>query len=293
MSWAPKIRSSDFDAVADDAAKDDENVSFLAVLPLDQQVEWIARLGWLRLADRLSENQMVAGQSSRFEDFCRDWRHSFIAEGNPSGEHESVWREMRAAWRTPSGELREPRAVAAFGDYLDALGEYTGPNFELTTLEEHDRMLRRLTGNLVEVFPFLCDSQRDAASRFGALDQLLNNLRDIAEDAAQGLCFFPRDVLARFDVTRASLISGSAIATPGYRAMMSFWVDEHLPRVRREAEPFVEMRDLHPSLVLMRQTCLARHARIESVLRACNMDYVQFARVYWGAPLHTEGKAAG
>src|SRR3954466_15656305 len=116
MSWAPKIRSSDFDAVADDAAKDDENVAFLAALPLHQQVEWIARLGWLRLADRLSENQVVESRSNRFARFCDDWRDSFAADGAPSGEYESVWREMRAAWRTPAGELLQPRAVAAWAD---------------------------------------------------------------------------------------------------------------------------------------------------------------------------------
>jgi phytoene synthase len=287
MSWAPRIRSSDFDAVADDAAKDDENVAFLDALPLAQQAEWLARLGWLRLADRLSENQIVEPHARRFEIFHAEWRRAFDPDAAIPREYAGVWREMRASLH------EEPRALAAWDDYLDALSDYTRANLEIPTLEEHDRMLRRLTGNVFAVFPYLRDSQREAAVRFGALDQMTNNVRDLAEDAARGLCFFPSDVLARFELSRASLLHGSAIGTPGYRAMMRFWLDEHLADVRRDADEFTAMSDLHPSLARMRETCLARHAKIERVLRDCDLNYREFPDVYWRSSSRRERQAAG
>ena len=287
MSWAAKIRSSDFRAIADDAAKDGGNVAFLAALPLEQQAEWITRLRWLRLADRLSENQIVEPELARFDTFRLEWRR-FVVCGDTAGEHGETWQEIGASLYAPSGEPREPRAVAAWDDYLDALREYTGHDLELLTLQDHDRMLRRLTGNAFEVFPYLRDSEREAAARFGALDQMVNNLRDIAEDARHGLCFFPREVLDSFCVTRASILQGSAIGTRAYRAMMQFWLDGHLPLVRSGAEAFARASDLHPSVARMRDTCLKRYASIERVLRDCDLNYRAFPHAYWGSHAEPE-----
>jgi phytoene synthase len=274
------MRSSDFRAIADDAAKDDEAVAFLSALSLSEQAEWLTRLQWLRLADRLSENEIVEPQHRRFERFCAEWR-ALADRGEGSGEHASAWREMRAALYAPSGEPRERGVISAWSDYLQALGDYTRPGTELPTLREHDRMLRRLTGNAFAVFPYLRDSEREAARGLGALDQMLNNLRDLAEDASHGLCFFPRDVLARFGVKRGSLLDGSAIGTREYATMMCFWLDDHLTEVRGGAEAFIALGGLHPSLVRLRQSCLDRYARIEQVFRDVDMDYLAFPVEYW------------
>jgi phytoene synthase len=281
LSYSAIIRSSDVRALADDARKDDENVGFLAKLPLSEQGEWLTRLRWLRLADRLAENELVEPGSRRFAEFCEEWR-AFSESGEVRGEHAATWGEMRFAWWSTSAGVRARRPIASFGQYLDALHDYTRPGLEIPTLREHDRMLLRVTGNGICVFPFLRDEQCDAAAGFGMLDQMMNNLRDVAEDASQGLCFFPRDVLARFGVRVGAMLDGSAVGTRAYESMMRFWLDEHIALVRELAAPFAALRELHPSLVAMRGACLARYARIERVFRGCDYDFVGFPGAYWG-----------
>lgn len=284
MTFARLVRSSDVRALADDARKDDENIGFLAGLPLAQQAEWLARFRWLRVADRLAENEMLEPGDRRFSTFVDEWR-SLVACARIDGEHTDVWREMRAAWWTPQGSVREPMAVACFGRYLEALRVYTRPGLVLRTIGDHDAMLRGISGNGVCVFPYLREEQRDAAARLGMLDQMMNNLRDLAEDASHGLCYFPRDVLARFGLHAEAMLDGSAVGTRAYAGMMRFWLDEHLASVRLAAAAFGSLAGLHPSLVAMHRSSLVRHARIERVFRACRLDPVAFVREYWGAPV--------
>ena len=284
MSFAPAVRSSDVRAIGDDARKDDENIGFIAGLPLAQQAEWLARFRWLRIADRLAENEMIEPDGERFSVFRDEWR-SLIACARMDGEHAEVWREMRATWWTPQGTVSEPMAVASYGRYLEALHLYTRPGLVLRSLGDHDAMLRGISGNGICVFPYLRAEQGDAAARFGILDQMVNNLRDIVEDASRGLCYFPRDVLARFGVRAESVLEGRAAATPGFRNMMRFWLDEHLASIRQGAASFGALPGLHPSLVAMCRSALVRHARVERVFRACDFDPVAFVRAYWENPV--------
>jgi phytoene synthase len=281
-TWAAQMRSAEFRAFADDTAKDDDNAAFLAALSPSEQKDWLVRLGWVRISDRLSENEVVEPQARRFTRFCADWR-AFRASGVPAGEHESVWREMRVAWYEPSGALREARAVRAWDDYLAALAMYTQPRLRIATLADHDRMVQRLTGNCFELAPYLRDSERDAASRFGALDQTMSNLRDIAEDASHDFCFFPRDLLHHFGVRRGAILDGSAIRTREYTRMMRFWLDEHLVTLQRAAAPFLTLPGLHPSVRQAAEAFRARHARIERVFREVSFDYLAFPGEYWKA----------
>jgi phytoene synthase len=280
VSYAAALRSSEIRGLADDARKDDESVGFLAELPLSQQAEWLARLRWLRIADRLAENELVETEGGRFRAFCGEWR-AFTREGIACGEHAEIWREMRSAWWSASGEVREPFSVSSYDDYLAALRDYTRPGLVISSLADHDRMLLRLTGSLFGVFPYLQGSQRTAAAGFGMLDQMMNNVRDMAEDTSHGLCYFPRDVLARFGVEVASLLDGSAVGTSGYASVMRYWLDEHAVLVRGRAAPFIAMGGLHPSLAAMRRAFLSRYARIERVFRSCSFDYLAFPGEYW------------
>ena len=257
-------------------------MSFLAELPLDQQAEWLMRLRWLRVADRLAENEILEPARGRFTRFRSEWQ-ALCADQHVGGVHTAIWHEMRAAWFHSSINGRELRAVEAWNEYLKALGDYTPSSVRLHTLEDHDRMLLRLAGSFFGVFPHLLDPQREAAARFGMLDQLMNNLRDLAEDAAQGICYFPSDVLARFAVSRSSVISGDAIGTSRFEAMMRFWLDEYLAQTRAGAACFTILDDLHPSLAKMRAACIARYARVEQVLRSCGFDYMAFPEAYWRA----------
>lgn len=280
MSYIASLRSSDFQALGDDALKDEDNVSFLAKLPLTQQADWLLRLRWLRIADRLAENELLEPSYQRFASFCADWR-CFIERREIAGEHEATWREMRFVWFTAAGEPKEPLAIAAWGEYLDALRDYAPGRASLATLHDHDLMLMRLSGSLFSTFPYLLDSQRKAIARFGMLDQMMNNLRDVSEDLAHGLCYFPDDILAGFGVRSDALITGEAIGTPGFNALSRFWIDDYLPRIREGANAFLAIDDLHPSLIQMRDAFLRRYERIERVFRECEFDYLAFPATYW------------
>lgn len=287
MRYAAVLGSSTVRALADDARKDEECVGFLAELPLLQQTTWLNRLRWLRLADRLAENELLEPDRTRFAAFVRGWR-ALMAGTVWLGEHRPTFQEMRAEWWDPaSGLAREPLSIAAFDAYVAALGDYTRPGLALETLLDHDRMLCRLTGSLFGVFPYLLDSQRDAARGFGMLDQMMNNLRDIAEDSVSGLSFFPRDVLAAHGVAVESLLDGSAIRTAPYERMIRFWLDDHLVAIRARAAPFMVLTDLHPSLRAMRRSFLLRYARIQEVFRRCDFDYFAAYREYWQAKPRT------
>jgi hypothetical protein len=85
MSLGRQMRSSDYTAVADDTAKDDEATSFLAALPLPEQSEWLSRLRWIRVADRLSENQLLEPEHERFDSFGKEW--TIVAAGGQIAWH--------------------------------------------------------------------------------------------------------------------------------------------------------------------------------------------------------------
>jgi phytoene synthase len=279
LKYSNTLRSSEIRALGDDASKDDQTTAFLAELPLAEQAEWLTRLRWIRLADRLAENELIEPARRQFAAFRRDWRE-FAECGHVAGDYQDVWLEMGGGGCRDA--IREPRFVTSFGDYLEALQDYTRADLEIATLADHDCMLRRLTGSFMCTLPYLPLGQQDAIAGFGMLDQMMNNLRDLAEDAAHGLSFFPHDVLARFGVEVEALLTGRAAGTPRYRALIRFWLDEHLPAVQAHAAEFLALDDLHPSLVAMRRSFSARYARIEHVFRACDFDYVAFPRAYWG-----------
>jgi phytoene synthase len=169
----------------------------------------------------------------------------------------------------------------AWDAYLSALADYHTPDVSLTTLHEHDEMLWRLSGRIFQLVPFLTDSVWDDVGEFGRLDQFLNNLRDLQEDANNGICYFPTDVLDAFGVDRREVLSGRCHANSGYRRMMEFWLDERLPALRARASGFVDTQGLHPSLEIMRTWSIWRHARIERVMRAVGLDFRRFPSRYW------------
>ena len=88
-------------------------------------------------------------------------------------------------------------------------------------------------------------------------------------------------MLARFGLTPRDLVSGSCRGTSRYLAMMRYWLDEYLPTLRFEAAEFSQLQGLPRGLLLMRDACLQRHARIERVFRACDFDFTRAEAVYW------------
>jgi len=166
---AAKFASSTHAGLSDDALKDFDNAGWVAGLAGQVRKEWIERIRAIRLADRMVESglrglHIVRNEAEAFEDAAP---------------------EVRAAWDR----------------YLTALDAYHG-DLQVRTLADHREMMDRLSGSLLQLVPFLQPHHFEPVRAFGVLDQFFNNLRDLAEDTAAGVCYFPDDVLARFGLRR-------------------------------------------------------------------------------------------
>jgi len=283
------LGSSLYRALADDALKDEDNAAWVLTLPEGVQGAWLARIHWIRLVDRLAENERFEPEQRRFRKFLDGWR-LLCAEGrvDPAGPFARELDGIRATWLMPGSEGHDARtdamaqrALTAWDAYLKALAVYHAPDVRVRSMREHDEMLWRLSGRIFQLVPYLTEELWDAAGEFGRLDQFFNNLRDLQEDAENGICYLPADLLERFGVTRAEVISGRCIGSPGYQALMRFWVNEHLPLLRGGAARFIQASGLHPSLEIMRSWSLRRHERIVRVLCAVDFDFRRFPSRYW------------
>ncbi|MCC6554097.1 MAG: squalene/phytoene synthase family protein, partial [Polyangiaceae bacterium] len=257
------LGSSRFLALSDDALKDEDNAAWVLSLPPDARRAWLPRIHWIRLVDRLAENERFEPDARRFERFLEAFRR--LREEGTVDPADPFIRELsgiRAAWILPSSDAAAPaepmarRSLVAWDAYLQALRDYHAPEISLPTLHDHDEMLWRLSGRIFQLVPFLTEDIWDSVGELGRLDQLLNNLRDLSEDAANGICYFPADVLHDFGVSRDEILSGRCLGSPAYGRLMRFWLDEHLRALRARAEGFVRAEGIHPSLEVMREHTL-------------------------------------
>ncbi|MGG6267358.1 squalene/phytoene synthase family protein [Leptolyngbya sp. AN03gr2] len=280
-SVAELVGSSLHHAIADDALKDEDNAAWVMELEPEVRQAWIERIHWIRLADRLAESDLMNGQSGQFQDFRAAWQWlRSTGKVQPAGNHRSLFESMHDRWFVqpdPIGQLSQK----AWNQYLLALDRYNQRDLVLDTIEEFETMLRELASSFFQVLPFLSTQTWHLVGAFGVVDQFYNILRDLHEDAAQGICYLPTELLDRFGVTRTEILELRAYDNPGYRSMMEFWIYEYLPKLRRRAYPFILSPDLHPSWQILRDWSLNRYRRIERVMRHCDYDYVRFPQVYW------------
>jgi 15-cis-phytoene synthase len=253
-TWAAsQLASSAHAALGDDAMKDFDNAGWVLDLTPSIQPAWLQRIRAIRLADRLAENQQLDPTSRRFDRSVDN--AVFGAEG--------------------------PAVLAAWTSYLAALRTYHRQDLRLPALEDHRAMLDRLSGSLFQLVPFLSGLQFEAIRGLGALDQFFNNLRDLAEDAAHGICYFPDDVLAWARLRREDVLGDGWRSSPGWPKLMRYWLDEYLPELERGAAPFDACDDLHPSVARLRSECRVRYLRILNRFRGVGFDFRRFAEEYW------------
>ncbi|BAU12202.1 hypothetical protein LEP3755_27310 [Leptolyngbya sp. NIES-3755] len=280
-SVAELFGSSLHHAIADDALKDEDNAAWVMELEPEVRQAWIERIHWIRLADRLAESELMNGQSGQFQEFHAAWQWlRSTGKVQPAGNHRALFESMHDRWfvqSDPIGQLSQK----AWGHYLLALDRYNQRDLVLETIEDFETMLRELASSFFQVLPFLSTQTWHLAGTFGVVDQFYNILRDLHEDAAQGICYLPNELLDRFGVTRTEILELRAYENPGYEAMMNFWIYEYLPKLYRRAYPFILSPDLHPSWQILRDWSLNRYRRIERVMRHCDYDYVRFPQVYW------------
>jgi phytoene synthase len=260
---------------ADDALKDLDNTWFLRGQPDDVRAAWFERIRILRLVDRLAEAERTDPSHRCFSVFVDTWYHYQI-NGSAYGHIADVVR----LWLSGSGD--EPwRNACALTSYIDGVGAYSLAARAVDDADDHDEMLASVSGSMFRLLPFLRSEDRIKVHTFGILDGFYNNLRDLAEDSAAGLCYFPADVLERHGLTRDDVLTGRCIGMAGWEAMMRFWLDDYLPTLRSAATPFIEATGLHPSLEALREWCLHRYRRTESVFREVGHDYRAFSVLYW------------
>jgi 15-cis-phytoene synthase len=278
------VESSCYCSLRDDALKDEDNAAWVMQLESSVRQEWLERIRWIRLADRLAELELLDLSCSMFRDFLKDWQSLCDRGDVPSGCHpESVLRSIAACWFEKKSDRSSPNSIAVWNAYLDALATYHRSNLTLERLSDYDRMLENLTGNFFQILPFLAPENWQAARSFGIVDQFYNNLRDLGEDASQGICYFPTEILERFGVDRSEILQFACFDNPGYYRLIEFWLDEYLPILRQQTQLLERSSHLHPSWEMLRDWSLARYDRIERIFRDVRFDYAQFPQVYWAA----------
>lgn len=281
-SIAELVGSSQYSAIGDDSAKDEDNAAWVMFLPATVRAEWIELIKWVRIIDRMAENEWTEGWGSRFQIFKIGWR-TLLVTGHvlPDDYHTKLLSRMQRRWfQGPGGNLDLP-SIRAWDEYVEATAEYHRSDMVFETIEEYERMLDHLGGSFFQVFPFLTESQRRAVRAFGMLDQFFNHLRDLKEDTAQQLCYFPTDMLDRFGVDRQEIIDHSCFKNSGYVNMMRFWLDDYLPYLYRRAAEFLTQKNLHFSWKMLRHWFLRRHMRLERALRAHDMDFCRATDSYF------------
>jgi phytoene synthase len=239
-------------ALPDDRLKDRDCMGFVDAFEPGERALWLDWARALRVADRLAESD-----SGGFGHFRASW-----------GVVQSL------------GLSRDTPRARAWSAYLDALATY-GADYVVRTLAEHDEMLLRLSGPLLQLAPHMPEELWESAAAFGALDQFYNNLRDMQEDAERGLCWLPEDVLREHGLTREDVISGRAPDRAGWQALMSRWLVVDRTRLFANSVGFVWTQDMHQSIAAMCAWTKRRYRRIADALDAVDYDYRRFPSRYW------------
>lgn len=273
------VGSSQYQAVGDDALKDEDNAAWVLRLEPTVCQEWIERIGWIRLADRLAEQELLQPQHPVFSQFYQGWQ-VLLTQGlvETHYPYHDTLSQIRDRWFTANPDTQ---TIQAWERYLQAIATYHCPNLTLESLEQYEQMLKQLSGSLFQVLPFTTPVYGRAIEHFGLVDQFYNNLRDLREDAEQGICYFPAELLERFGVSRAEILEMRCFNNPGYYRLMEFWLDEYLPTLRRQTYSLVLAQNLHPSWQILRDWSLHRYSRIERVFRDCHFNYAVFPQAYW------------
>ena len=282
VSIAELVGSSKYTAIADDSLKDEDNAAWVMFLPPRVRREFIELFSWIRQIDRMAENEWTEGWGSRFQIFKIGWRTLLVTHlVLPNDYHAELLLRMRRRWFSRRSGSNELPVVHAWDEYVEATAEYHRSDMVFDPIPDYQWMLEHLGGSLFQVFSFLSDPQRRAVRAFGIVDQFFNHLRDLQEDTAQGLCYFPADVLARFGLDREEILDGSCFKSAGFQHMMRFWLDDYLPHLYRLATDFLRDTELHYSWQILRHWFLRRHARLQRALRSCAMDFRAATAMYY------------
>lgn len=226
------------DAVADDRLKDFDNLSWLRAQAPAVIAQWRPRVVWMRQLDRAAEAAQLG-----------------------DGEAAQILSQIRR----PEGALAH--------QYARAIHKYHQPDVCIRTSQDFERMVDEVGGSIFQLFPYLTTAARTAIRPLGALDQVMNILRDVHEDAQRGLCYFPQAELAVFGIQNWN----PQTAGP----LLRHWFEDRLPYFYRRARAFDAFCEVHPSLAALRESCWERYRRVELCYREVEFDATAFHERYW------------
>ncbi|MDA0266665.1 MAG: squalene/phytoene synthase family protein [Cyanobacteria bacterium] len=275
--------SSQYQGIADDTLKDKDNGLWLSCFSKQTQGPWLQRFSWLRHLDRLAEqDQLIYPGGCQFSAFHQGWQH--LLQGRqrvPACDQWNILDEIYRVWLSPDKGDHCEAELQGWTRYVEAIVDYHQPALQLQTLQDYDMMLDRLAGSCFQFLPGLHPDDRDIARYFGMVDQCYNNLRDLHEDACQGVCYFPTDLLQRFQVTLAEILDFTCFDNPGYYRLMEFWLRDYLPRLQSQALSLILSDRLPRTWQYLLAWFIHRYRRLERVMAACNYNFVQFSSIYW------------
>lgn len=279
---ADLVGSSNYQGISDDALKDEDSAGWVMELDQPIRVQWVERIRWIRLIDRFAENELLCKKHSIFQSFLVGWQRLVLTGNVETGcACYELLTKMQLCWFEQTDQPSMQLSLAAWKRYVRAIAHYHTADLVIHTMAEYEQILTDLGGSFFQVLPFLSETHHQAAGYFGMLDQFYNHLRDLREDAEQGICNLPSELLERFGVSRDEILQQQAMKNPGYYKMMQFWLRKYLPELRCKARQLLAAEELHPSWQVLCHWSLYRYQRIDRVFRNCQFDYTQFSQVYW------------
>ncbi|MBI4176786.1 MAG: squalene/phytoene synthase family protein [Candidatus Aenigmarchaeota archaeon] len=264
----------------DDSLKDEDNAAWIMQLPEGDTKRWISVLHWVRLADRLLErDRLQAGNTAyTFSRFLADWKKARSGEPVEDSEHTTLFSELQELWKD---EGLVESDLTTWDLYLTSLEKYTRPGIIIGDMEEYEKALYGLSGTFFQAFPFKPKEHHKEAGILGTLDQFYNNLRDLHEDSARGVYYFPEALLQKFGIDRSELPKLVKEPDSRFVDMNEFLLTSFVPKLKSEAAAILSSGNLHPSWKLMIRNNFRRYSRIEYVFRLANHNAAKFSTSYW------------
>lgn len=283
MKISEEVASSEYEAIANDALKDEDTGAWLENLPRTIQEVWLERFYWIRWVDRLAEqDQLVKPGGKQFPAFYQAWKRlSQLGYLSSADQTWKVLRQLEERWFQGHVSGLHGTEIAAWDCYMEAILSYHQPTLRIETLQDYEMMLERLAGACFRLLPFLTEHQRKIAGGFGIVDQFYNNLRDLYEDSQRGICYFPTVLLDQYGIAVSEIFDLSCFENSGYVPLMEFWVETYLPQLKQRNLLLLLADDLHPAWQHLTAWFIHRYSRVERVMRACQYNFVSFADQYW------------
>lgn len=224
------------------------NTSFywaMRLLPADRRDAMFAVYAFCREVDDIADGDLAADEKRKGLD---KWRAEIarIYEGEPETP---VGKALGAATKAYGLDRGAMEAVVD-GVEMDATGEALAPDMD--TLITYCNRVASAVGLLsIKIFGDDSDEARRGAVSLGHAMQLANILRDVADDAAQGRLYLPRELLEDYGID--STDPAEVIDNPAVAAVCEDMAEVAANRFAAAREAFAkcDRKALRPAFAMM------------------------------------------